>query len=688
MQTQNVAQSQTEGSRAAGEGHTEMSDIVSRLEAENEELRRQLATLRPSGTTSHSTTTCSTSKLPDQAPESTHPSTNDPIGLKGTSRTTSGTPPCRDCSRVLRRYHALSANFKTAKDALQRRKDERNSWIHHSKYLKEKIQTAENEYGIQILDQKAQQMEVPTSTALEADEPLINPSLSFMSEKGSEGAEPQLPELALTSKSSGGALEGYHANSETTQGEASDEMSQPLPMIPPPSNSEMVVIKEEQSSDIPEIVSEREVRKRKRNEEDAGTTVVPKIKPEMAGSSSPIMLISPVQFHTQESIDLGDIVKKIQTPRKRQLLEQAGPQSEIIPRSKLTTFTPLHAGAQQEPQSAIAPRQTSALMPLSVNARTIRPSSVKIQQKSRWSQLNESIESLAEDGAAYNAQALTNQVKSPSVSSTKSRLNALLNEPLAESEDENIISRLPKRTESRTAARHADLGIPGRRQLPFDKDGHVSGRTTPCKQSLSLKRVSEAKTGGGSFASPRQTMNRQDSRPLRHMPLSKLGLEDFKVNPRANEGHDFAFSEVVRDKGDRSCLPGCTDMHCCGKEFRAIAISQRPNPPLTAAQRQEEQKLLEDYLGDFSYRLASMDKDERMEVWIEAKTHELANKYGKHRHRFSRMQSPPGFWDADFPDTQQLEADREEAVRRTRRAVAERYREARRPGGRWMFKDE
>jgi hypothetical protein len=129
-------------------------------------------------------------------------------------------------------------------------------------------------------------------------------------------------------------------------------------------------------------------------------------------------------------------------------------------------------------------------------------------------------------------------------------------------------------------------------------------------------------------------------------------------------------------------------MHCCGKEFRALAISHRPNSPLTAAQRQEEQKLLEDYLGEYSYRLAAMDQGERMEVWIEAKTQELANKYGKHRHRFSRMQSPPGFWDADFPDTQQLETDKEEAAKRTRRAVAERHREAARPGGRWIFRDE
>jgi hypothetical protein len=129
-------------------------------------------------------------------------------------------------------------------------------------------------------------------------------------------------------------------------------------------------------------------------------------------------------------------------------------------------------------------------------------------------------------------------------------------------------------------------------------------------------------------------------------------------------------------------------MHCCGKYFRPLAASQKPNPPLTAAQRQEEQKLVEGHLGDYSYRLATMTKAERAEIWLEAKTQELANKYGKHRHRFSRMRSPPGFWNADFPDTQDLEAERAEAAKRERATVEERYQEARRPGGRWVFRDD
>lgn len=533
-------------------------------------------------------------------------------------------------------------------------------------------------------------MEPPTATAMEADEILLNPSLSFMSDEGPAETEPQLPELAVEGNQTSAHMAEPHANSETTQGEASDDVSLPPPELPTYPGGEVAVVKQEPSSDVPEVISEREVRKRKRTHEESAVVTKPKIKAELVGSSSPIMSIpsiQPTKFHTQESIDLGDIVQKIQTPRKRQLLEQDAPQSEVIQRSKFTTLTPIHATAQAMPQSAIIPRQSSTLMPLSVNVRTSRPKSLKTQQKSRWHQLNESIGSLAEDGTAYMTGVPPGAVTTPRVDSSKSRLDALLNEPVAAMEDEDILSKLPKRSDPRTPSYQTDLGIPGRRQLPFDKDGRRSNKSTPV-QPLATKPVLEPKPRMGNVTSPRRITTRSELGLLRLRPLSELRLEDFKVNPQANEGHDFAFSEVVREKGDRACLPGCVDMHCCGKEFRALAISQRPNPPLTAAQRLEEQKLLEDYLGDYSYRLASMDKDERLEVWIEAKTQELANKYGKHRHRFSRMQSPPGFWDADFPDTQKLEADREEAAKRTRRAVAERYREAKRPGGRWIFKDE
>ena len=83
-----------------------------------------------------------------------------------------------------------------------------------------------------------------------------------------------------------------------------------------------------------------------------------------------------------------------------------------------------------------------------------------------------------------------------------------------------------------------------------------------------------------------------------------------------------------------------------------------------------------------------LSRAEKDEIWVEAKAWELAKKHGKHRHRYGRMQSPPGFWRTDFPDTQEIAEERREVETREKQQVRERYREAMRPGGRWIFRDE
>ena len=78
---------------------------------------------------------------------------------------------------------------------------------------------------------------------------------------------------------------------------------------------------------------------------------------------------------------------------------------------------------------------------------------------------------------------------------------------------------------------------------------------------------------------------------------------------------------------------------------------------------------------------------------------EFKDRYGKHRQTFSRAVEPPGFWDADFPDTQREEELADMAGEVERRKVEERWREAMRGdvgvgGGRngkgpmWLFADE
>ncbi|KAG9195787.1 hypothetical protein G6011_00908 [Alternaria panax] len=171
---------------------------------------------------------------------------------------------------------------------------------------------------------------------------------------------------------------------------------------------------------------------------------------------------------------------------------------------------------------------------------------------------------------------------------------------------------------------------------------------------------------------------------LRDRPVNELGVKDFKPNPEYNQGYSYAFSETVRKRGDRMCLPGCTNPQCCGSTFRAFAEVQAPLSPL------EEEELLEDYLGDAysNMQLTQMSSEERQELVLQARTKKLAKESGKHREAYERRRTPPGFWRVDFPTTQEQQEDREHAKEQEKAIVQERWLEAHRRGGKWIFRDE
>ncbi|KAI5819126.1 hypothetical protein BZA77DRAFT_177913 [Pyronema omphalodes] len=50
--------------------------------------------------------------------------------------------------------------------------------------------------------------------------------------------------------------------------------------------------------------------------------------------------------------------------------------------------------------------------------------------------------------------------------------------------------------------------------------------------------------------------------PKRKERTAAVGLNAFKINPDYNQGLDYAFTETVRSKEARKCLPSCTK-HCC-----------------------------------------------------------------------------------------------------------------------------
>ncbi|KAK7185397.1 DNA repair protein/CtIP [Paraphaeosphaeria sporulosa] len=188
----------------------------------------------------------------------------------------------------------------------------------------------------------------------------------------------------------------------------------------------------------------------------------------------------------------------------------------------------------------------------------------------------------------------------------------------------------------------------------------------------------------------RKTPNASISKPstprtrLRDKALSELRLQDFKPNPAYNGGYTHAFTDTVRRREDRLCLPGCTKPSCCGSTFRALALAL---PPLSSSQ---EEALLQDYLGDAysSFGLTQMDAAEREEIVTQARTRQMAKEHGKHRRTYEGRKTPPGFWRVDFPSTQEEREDREKAVQMGLVEVRERYLEAMRRGGRFVFADE
>ncbi|CAI4215266.1 unnamed protein product [Parascedosporium putredinis] len=340
-----------------------------------------------------------------------------------------------------------------------------------------------------------------------------------------------------------------------------------------------------------------------------------------------------------------------------------------------------------ETESLIDPVVTAE--PRSPNVQTSRP-----QRRSRKG-LDDGVGALAEDGANYGPSP-PNQIATPRTNCGSSRLTSLLSgaskpvgSPVIKPSFQKpgtprSLLQPPTAPQPRTTpdAAPAWLQTPQPRELPFDRITGEKTKSTP-KQTPRRKAGPSSAIGSKPDGIPHTAQSR-----IRAKALSLLQLDDFKINPAFNGGHDFAYSEVVRNKEERAGLPGCVDMDCCGKGFRAMALAERGNGRRTAEQLVEDRKLLEQFLGDERHRLFSMTKEERVELWVKAKTQELANRIGTHRHRFGRMKSPPGFWRTDFPETQELEEDRAQAARQEREMIQERYQEAVRPGGKWIFRDE
>ncbi|KAI0718600.1 DNA repair protein endonuclease SAE2/CtIP C-terminus-domain-containing protein [Cerioporus squamosus] len=125
----------------------------------------------------------------------------------------------------------------------------------------------------------------------------------------------------------------------------------------------------------------------------------------------------------------------------------------------------------------------------------------------------------------------------------------------------------------------------------------------------------------------------------------------YEINPEHNNGVNFQFEEVVRDKGKRKQMHGA-DCECCRDYYEAIGpLPSRLQPPMWRSPQSKGKKRPRDSFED--------DEDDADAAAIE----EHKQTISRHRQHWARGMTPPGYWNIGFPDTQEVEELNAEAQR-------------------------
>lgn len=419
------------------------------------------------------------------------------------------------------------------------------------------------------------------------------------------------------------------------------------------------------SSETVHSLPEIQNRKRKRDTaiSDSQSTNRPvRVKHEPL-SSSPVQLTThSLDRQLPSTQDLDEVGDTVQTPRKRNR-HRVGWEAPTAEDHQTGVCPSL-------PPSRRASQQPSVLRPLDGNARMSRCNHQssdfeKTRRTDRWA-----VSMLAEDGDFEGCDC--DHHKQP-----RSNFSTARKLPLKfTTGGRGTQNRLEGLLEGTSPAKSALTST--------DKIQSASGLHSLARNSTRLEKQSIHEDASAS----RLPEVHPEDEPYRSRPLQRLNLSHFKINPARNKGLDFAYDAVVRRKDDRKCLSGCTRPGCCGDGFRAMArLSGLPTSHFKEKET-EDQRILEDYVGDDRSLLQGLNVHDREDLLIEARARDLANRYAKHRHAHQRARTPPGFWRTEMPSTQELESDREAAQRVEREMVEERYREAMRPGGIWTWADE
>ena len=379
--------------------------------------------------------------------------------------------------------------------------------------------------------------------------------------------------------------------------------------------------------------------------------------------------------HLPSTQDLDEIGDTVQTPTKRNVHREVHWEDSGMEYK-------LRGASTQQTQSGQPIQQPSVLRPIDGNARKDKTRGQESGAKKQKLTNHRAVYSMAEDGDAGeyggHSRHLPKNTPAMHVRSSQSKVDGKATEDRLQG---LLEGSLPSKSPLASARALHGPQYPRGLSRSFSSRKHPPTIQSPSSQKPSYGSATETESQNSLEVRP-------EDEPYRSLPLNRLNLDHFKINPARNEGLDFAYDAVVRKKDERKCISGCTRPGCCGDRFRAMARLGGLPANTSAEQAKEDQRILEEYVGEDRHLLDGLGGQDRDDLLVEARARILANQYGRHRHTHQRARSPPGFWRTDMPDTQEMESDREAAQRLEREKVEERYREAMRPGGLWAWADE
>ncbi|KAF3307577.1 hypothetical protein TWF173_002710 [Orbilia oligospora] len=163
--------------------------------------------------------------------------------------------------------------------------------------------------------------------------------------------------------------------------------------------------------------------------------------------------------------------------------------------------------------------------------------------------------------------------------------------------------------------------------------------------------------------------------PALKTPDNPFSPSKYRINKNKNEGLDFAFGEVVRNRARKDCLPKCIKECCRDLASGRLHEMWKPPVPYESARfgARDSSPLDKEEIGT--------KNNEQYKEWNAAREKSERNlQFGRHRAQHQKAPEVMGYWESDFPTTQLLEEQRKDSERRHTEKGFDRYEQATKGG--------